>query len=192
MAHMRTTVSKKGKKYSYPSKPSPSVLKLQELGVPYTFGRPTIYRPELCQQVIALAEGGLSMACICKELGISYTAFEDWKVRFADFAQAVNEARFKAQSWWEAKGHANVDIPANAWSPIAYIHQMKCRFPKDWNEQRQVQEESKGHSLAVDVARELFALARAESRKPKDQSIEVETTPVSQLPADTTSNSGVE
>jgi hypothetical protein len=64
-------------------------------------GRPTIYRPELGQQLISAMAGGLSAEAAAARIGISARSLYEWQQRHPEFLQAVQEGRAMAMLFWE-------------------------------------------------------------------------------------------
>ena len=64
-------------------------------------GRPTIYRPELGQQLIEAMAGGLSAEAAAAKIGISARSVFEWQKLHPEFLQAVQEGRAMAMLFWE-------------------------------------------------------------------------------------------
>ena len=98
----------------------------------YVFGRPTKYRPEMCEQVVEWGKLGKSRAWMCSQLDISHTTLLEWEANNEDFAKALTRAEMHAQAHWEDLGHDNITAPVfqgSVWS-----RSMAARFPKTWRE----------------------------------------------------------
>ena len=97
-------------------------------------GRPTKYTPAMCVTVIELGREGASKTEIAAELGISrQNAFYAWQEKYTEFRDAVKEAEFLAQAWWEKKGR-EATFNSKGFNSTAYIFQMKNRFPIDYRD----------------------------------------------------------
>ena len=64
-------------------------------------GRPTIYRPELGQQLMQAMAGGLSAEAAAARIGISARSMFEWQKVHPEFLQAVQEGRHRAMLFWE-------------------------------------------------------------------------------------------
>ena len=98
----------------------------------YVFGRPTKYRPEVCEQVIAWGKLGKSKSWIAAELDIARSTIDEWCATFPDFSDAITRAHVHSQRWWEDKGQGaleNREFQSSVWS-----RSMAARFPDDWRE----------------------------------------------------------
>jgi hypothetical protein len=100
------------------------------------FGRPTLYDPLFCDEVRKLGALGKSVEQIATKLGVSLRVVYDWKERYPDFLQALDDAKMAEQTWWEDQAQAymleNKDGPklnASIWS-----RSMAARFPKKYRE----------------------------------------------------------
>lgn len=69
-------------------------------------GRPTLYRPEHCDRIIAAMSGGLSAEAAAAKVGISARSLFNWQNEHPEFLQAVQEGRQLALLWWEERATA--------------------------------------------------------------------------------------
>ena len=66
-------------------------------------GRPTEYRPEFCEMLIAhMAEGG-SYESFGAKVNCGKRVLYDWEDAHPDFLQAKETGRAKGQHWWETQ-----------------------------------------------------------------------------------------
>lgn len=100
-------------------------------------GRPTLYKPEYCDQVIELGKLGKSVEQIASKLGFSLRTMYQWRDEHEEFLHALEEAKMHEQAWWEDQADIymveNKDGPklnATIWS-----RSMAARFPKKYREQ---------------------------------------------------------
>ena len=66
-------------------------------------GRPTLYRPELCDQIIAAMGEGLSVEAAAAKVGISVRSLYYWQEEHPEFMQSIQEGRIRALLWWEQR-----------------------------------------------------------------------------------------
>ena len=69
-------------------------------------GRPTAYRPEMCQQLIEAMAGGLSAEAAAAKVGIGPRTLFTWQLQHPQFQQAVQEGRHQALLFWEQRAIA--------------------------------------------------------------------------------------
>jgi len=100
-------------------------------------GRPSLYKPEYCEEVIALGKTGKSVEQIASRLGLSIRVMYKWRDEHEEFMQALSEAKEHEQAWWEDQADNYMvetkDGPrlnATIWS-----RSMAARFPKKYREQ---------------------------------------------------------
>lgn len=98
----------------------------------YVFGRPTKYRPEMCEQVVAWGKLGKSKAWIASELDIARSTLDLWCDDHPDFSEAITRASAHAQRWWEDKGQEN--LTNREFNGPVWARSMGARFPDDWRE----------------------------------------------------------
>ena len=71
-------------------------------------GRPTDYRPEMCERVVALGKDGVSRAEICYELDICFQTLRNWEEAHPEFLEATTRAKHLSQGWWEKQGRTGI------------------------------------------------------------------------------------
>ena len=102
-------------------------------------GRPSSYKPEYCELVVALGREGASKAEMAHAMGCSRTTMDLWAATNPAFLDAVKEALDLAQGWWESEGRKAVFGKIPGFNATAYIFQMKNRFPTDWKDRQAVE-----------------------------------------------------
>lgn len=134
-----------------------------------TMGRPTKYRPEICDVVIQSGREGKSRAQIAAILDVSFSTLQLFERTYPDFSAAMIRARELAQAWWEDAGQRG--IMSREFNANAYSLQIRNRFPEAWRERTTVE-----HSGIDGGAIELASPSqiRAELvRRGREQSIDV-------------------
>jgi hypothetical protein len=104
-------------------------------------GRPSKYKPEYCEQVIAFGAEGKSREWVCGKLGIVVRTIINWQEENEEFLHAMEIANLKAQQWWEDAGQ-NGMLNKSVDGSI-YSRSMAARFPKTWRDKIETE-----HSLA--------------------------------------------
>ena len=99
-------------------------------------GRPSLYDPKYCEEVIALGKLGKSIEQICANLNTPVRTLYEWRDRFPEFSQALEDAKSYEQAWWEDQADAYMvetkegpRLNATLWS-----RSMAARFPKKYRE----------------------------------------------------------
>ena len=98
----------------------------------YVFGRPSKYRPEMCEQVVEWGKLGKSKAWIASELNIARSTLDEWCKDHPDFSEAITRAHTHSQRWWEDKGQNALDT--REFQSAVWSRSMGARFPDDWRE----------------------------------------------------------
>lgn len=111
-------------------------------------GRPTKYRPEMCQTVIDVAATGAGVAEIACELDITKETFYQWVKQKPEFSDAFKIAKQKCQAWWEKQGRRldGGDLNHGLWKL-----NMVNRFPNDWADKKEVE-----HSVEKNTLKDLI------------------------------------
>jgi hypothetical protein len=103
--------------------------------VPAKMGRPSVYRPEFCEQVIALGKQGKSITQIAAKLDVDKATVLKWKEEKEDFSTAMRAALTYSQEWWEDKAQTGlIDRNFNA---ALWKHCVTSRFREDYSEKRE-------------------------------------------------------
>lgn len=109
-------------------------------------GRPSLYKPEYCDEVLKLGAQGYSVIEMAAEIGVSRSTLEEsWPAAHEDFSEAFARARELSQAWWEAQGRNN--LTADKFQAQLYSRSMAARFPKDWRENKGLDHTSSDGSM---------------------------------------------
>lgn len=61
--------------------------------MPAKMGRPSKYKPEMCDQLIQTFADGHFIGTFCADVGIHKDTFYDWLKKFPDFSEAYKKAK---------------------------------------------------------------------------------------------------
>jgi len=99
-------------------------------------GRPTTYDPAYIDRVIELGRIGKSIEQICYQLNTPVRTLYEWRDRYPEFSQALEDAKHYEQAWWEEQAQSymvedkeSAKLNASLWS-----RSMAARFPKKYRE----------------------------------------------------------
>ncbi len=98
-------------------------------------GRPTKYKPEYCEEVVALGKEGKSVAQMCSHFDISRQTIDNWAVEHPGFLEALSRAKVHMQAKLEDMGFSgltNREFNAAIWKTT-----MMARFREDYTERRE-------------------------------------------------------
>ena len=103
--------------------------------VPAKMGRPTLYKPEFCEQVIELGKQGKSITQMAAKLEVDKASLLKWKNEKDEFSTALRVALTYSQDWWEDKAQTGlVDRNFNA---ALWKHCVTSCFREDYAEKRE-------------------------------------------------------
>ena len=97
-------------------------------------GRPTKYKPEMCETVIELMKEGASQYEVLATLGISEDTFYRWKKENEEFSESIKRGSQLSQAWWEKKGRISLDD--RQFNSTLWYMNMKNRFK--WADKQEV------------------------------------------------------
>jgi hypothetical protein len=101
-------------------------------------GRPSLYRPEYCSQVIELGKLGYSEVQISAELDVPRTTMRSWAEKHHEFSSALARAKELEQAFWEHMGMDN--IKERQFQSSVWAKSMQARFRHDYTERREVEQ----------------------------------------------------
>lgn len=99
-------------------------------------GRPSLYKPEYCEDVIELGKTGASVVEMAAGIGVARATLENvWPAAHPEFFEALTIARQLSQVWWERIGRENLITPKDiTFQQAMWGRSMAARFPNDWRE----------------------------------------------------------
>jgi hypothetical protein len=109
--------------------------------------RPTDYDPAFCDRVIELGREGASKAEMAAELECARSTFALWEDAHPEFSEAVKDAVAYSQAWWEKQGRNATFGKIEGFNATAFIFNMKNRFPTDWRDKQEVDQNVKGEMV---------------------------------------------
>jgi len=119
---------------------------------PAIMGRPTVYRPEMCDQVIEWGKQGKSRTWIAAHLGVCRETLWDWEQKIPDFSNAIKLADHFSQVWWEDAGQNGMLMPG--FNAGIWTKNMTARFTKEWREVKAAEiTGADGGAIKIDVQR---------------------------------------
>ena len=96
-------------------------------------GRPTKYKPEMCDIVIELMKEGASQQEVLGELGISNATFYKWKQENEEFSETIKRGIRLSQAWWEKEGRTS--LRDREFNYTGWYMNMKNRF--NWSDKKE-------------------------------------------------------
>jgi transposase len=100
-------------------------------------GRPTKYKPEMCETVLELMKEGASQQEVLAVLDISNDTFYRWKKENEEFSETIKRGIQLSQAWWERKGRISLDD--RQFNSTLWYMNMKNRFK--WADKQEVKNE---------------------------------------------------
>jgi transposase-like protein len=100
-------------------------------------GRPSLYDPKYCAEVIALGKIGKSVEAIGAILGVGTKTLYNWRDQHEDFLHALDMAKEFELQWWEdiAQTHMIENKESDKINASIWSRSMAARFPKKYREQ---------------------------------------------------------
>jgi len=100
-------------------------------------GRPTKYKPEMCETVIELMREGASQEEVIGSLDISKDTYYRWREEHEEFSDAIKRGVRLSQTWWERQGR--ISLKDREFNYTGWYMNMKNRFK--WADKQEVKNE---------------------------------------------------
>lgn len=97
-------------------------------------GRPSKYKPEIAEQIIAMMKEGMSIEEVCLELNIAKQTFYNWCDKHVELLDAKKEGVDFAQGWWMKQGR--IALRDKDFNATLFYMNMKNRF--GWRDRQEI------------------------------------------------------
>ena len=84
-------------------------------------GRPTKYRPEMCEQVVKLMGQGYSKRACAGALGICEERLYGWAKEHPEFSKALKDGETVCEQWYLSKGLEAMQGEIDGFNATAYV-----------------------------------------------------------------------
>lgn len=95
-------------------------------------GRPSKYKAEYCERVIALGAEGKSQCQISAAIDVPRTTMRSWADSIPEFSSALTRAKELEQAWWEDK--AQVGLASREFNAPLWKANVASRFRSEYGE----------------------------------------------------------
>jgi transposase len=99
-------------------------------------GRPSLYDPSFCDEVVELGRKGKSVEQIASILNVSLRTMYSWRDGHEEFLHALDDAKTYEQAWWEEQAAAYMveNKESDRLNSSLWSRSMAARFPKKYRE----------------------------------------------------------
>lgn len=99
-------------------------------------GRPSLYDPKYCEEVITLGKLGKSVEQIASILDVSLRTMYSWRDAHEEFLHALDDAKTYEQAWWEEQAAVYMveNKESDRLNATLWSRSMAARFPKKYRE----------------------------------------------------------
>ena len=99
-------------------------------------GRPSLYDPKYCEEVVTLGRIGKSVEQIAANLNVSLRTMYLWRDTHEEFMHALDDAKTYEQAWWEEQAAAYMveNKESDRLNATLWSRSMAARFPKKYRE----------------------------------------------------------
>ena len=100
-------------------------------------GRPTKFKPQMCETILELMKEGASLDEVRGELDISKDTLYRWKEDYEDFSDSIKRGIRMSQAWWEKQGR--ISLRDRDFNYTGWYMNMKNRFK--WSDKKEFNNE---------------------------------------------------
>jgi hypothetical protein len=98
-------------------------------------GRPTLYKPEYCDAVVAHMAGGFSLTSFAASVGVCRETVSEWCRVHPDFSVAAKRGKAVCAAWWE-RVNANLAQTGQG-NATACVFGLKNMAADDWRDKHE-------------------------------------------------------
>lgn len=110
-------------------------------------GRPSLYDPAYCEQVVAHMAEGASLTSFAAEINVSRATLNVWMAEHSEFLEAANAGKAKCAAWWEKVGRSIALTGGGPGAATLAVFGMKNMGKDDWTDVSQVDHRSSDGSM---------------------------------------------
>lgn len=107
-------------------------------------GRPSEYRPEMCERIIQAMSEGLSLDAAAAEIGVSPRSCYQWQNDIPEFSQAIETGRAKALLAWERRAIAIAGGESGNAAIISLALRNRSRSAAGWHDAARLEHSGPG------------------------------------------------
>ena len=111
-------------------------------------GRPTLYDPRYCEEIVAFCAEGFSLTGFAGHIGVSRQSITEWASVHPEFSLAVRRAKAACGLAWERKSMKVADGHGGPGASTVCVFGMKNMAPDDWADVSETR-----HSGGINITR---------------------------------------
>lgn len=105
-------------------------------------GRPSLYRPEYCEQIVEHMSDGASILSFAAKIGVSRATIDNWAKEHPEFLGALQRGKSACAAWWESVGR-NLAITGEG-NAAMVIFGLKNMAADEWRDKQQHEHTGEG------------------------------------------------
>ncbi len=100
-------------------------------------GRPSLYRPEYCEQIVAHMSDGSSATSFAASIGVCRETIAVWAAEHPEFFVSLKKGKAACASWWERVSRINASVGGG--NAALCIFGLKNMAPEEWKDKIEVE-----------------------------------------------------
>ncbi len=97
-------------------------------------GRPSLYKPEMCEKILDLMSEGKTDTQTCAMLGISVDSLARYRRQYPELAEAYQKGKLLQQAAWETLGMQGITGAIKGFNATTYIFMMSNLFKTSYTQ----------------------------------------------------------
>lgn len=110
-------------------------------------GRPSLYDPAYCEQVVQHMATGASLTSFAAEIDVARDTLTEWANVHPEFSVAVRRGKAKCAAWWEKQGRTIAEKGGGPGAGTLVMFGLKNMGADDWADSSQVDHRSTDGSM---------------------------------------------
>lgn len=110
-------------------------------------GRPSLYDPAYCEQVVKHMAIGASLTSFAAEIDVARDTLSEWANVHPEFSAAVKRGKAKCAAWWEKRGRSIAETGGGPGAGTLVMFGLKNMGADDWSDKQEIDHRSTDGSM---------------------------------------------
>lgn len=110
-------------------------------------GRPSLYDPAYCEQVVEHMAEGASLTSFAASIDVARSTINEWMEAHTEFSEAVRKGKAKCAAWWEERGRSIALTGGGPGAGTLVMFGLKNMGADDWSDRQSVDHTSSDGSM---------------------------------------------
>ncbi len=118
-------------------------------------GRPSLYRPEYCEQVVQVMREGLSLLSFAASIDVSRRTITEWMMEHEEFSLAVSRGKAISAAWYELQQKKLIESGGSSSQATLIVFGLKNMASDEWKDKIVNEHQGKdGGAIQVTISKD--------------------------------------